>query len=90
VLEDGDVRALNERELTEGEKEQSVFRMAQGNQTADDSREGIPIEGTLGDGRRKLSWIWLTVGTDENSPEMHDGTFLFFLSIQGGRTTLMF
>ena len=72
VLQDGDVRALNERELTLREKEQRDFRTANGNRLADDSREGVAVEGTLGEGRRMLSWIWMTVSTDENSAEMHD------------------
>jgi hypothetical protein len=73
VLHDGDVRALNERELTLQEKEQRDFRTAHGNRMADDLREGVAVEGTLGEGQRTLSWIWLTVSTDENSADMHDG-----------------
>ena len=84
VLHDGDVRALNERELTQREKEQREYRTAHGHRTADDSREGVVIEGALGEGRRTLSWIWLTVATDENSAEMHDGTFsLPFICVYG-------
>ena len=60
---ESEVSGIRGGTATTGEKEQRVFRIAQGNQTADDSREGIPVEGTLGEGWRKLSWIWLTVGT---------------------------
>ena len=81
VLLDGDVRALNERELTQREKEQREFRTANGMRTADDSREGIAVVGALGEGRRTLSWIWLTVSIDDDSPEMHDGTSHYFLNM---------
>ena len=73
VLQDGDVRTLNERELTLREKEQRDFRTANGNRLADDSKEGDAVEGTLGKGRRMLSWIWMTVSTDENSAEIVRG-----------------
>ncbi|KAK7050147.1 CxC2 domain-containing protein [Favolaschia claudopus] len=59
VLEDGDVRAVNERALTaeEAEQRQSIH-----------DYEGIAEEGGVavfgvvaaGEGRRKLSWIWYT------------------------------
>jgi hypothetical protein len=73
VLLDGDVRALNKRELTQSEKDQREFRTVNGTRTADDVREGIVVEGAKGEGWRTVSWIWLTVNTDENSTEMHDG-----------------
>lgn len=73
VLLDGDVWALNERELTQSEKDQREFRTVNGTQMADDMREGIVVEGARGEGRRMLSWIWLMVNTDKNSTEMYNG-----------------
>lgn len=72
-LQDDDVRALNERTLTEHEKQQRQQRTMAGLRTADDTREGVVVEGALGEGHRKLSWIWLTVSNDENSADMHEG-----------------
>lgn len=72
-LKDDDVRALNERTLTEYEKQQREQRTATGRRTADDTREGVVVEGALGEGRRQLSWIWFSVSNDENSPDMHEG-----------------
>jgi hypothetical protein len=80
VLNDSDVWALNERELTQQEKEQWQFRAAAGTRMVDDSREGIVVEGTLGEGQRMLSWIWLTVSGDEDSSEMHNGMSDFDVS----------
>lgn len=73
LLRDEDVRALNERELTDREKEERDFRICHGHYSADDSREGVVVQGALGEGRRKLSWIWMTVSGEENSAEMHEG-----------------
>lgn len=73
VLMDEDVRALNERSLTEHEKDDRVRRMAMGTLRDDDTLEGVAMAGTLGEGRRTLSWIWFTVSNDENSPDMHEG-----------------
>jgi len=50
VLNDSDIWALNKRELTQQEKEQRQFRAAAKTRTADESREGIVVEGTLGGG----------------------------------------
>jgi hypothetical protein len=75
-LRDDDVRALNERALTEREKQEREQRTATGRQMADDVREGVVVEGALGEGRRKLSWIWMTVSGDENSPAMHEGNHI--------------
>ena len=80
MLNYSDVQALNERKLTQQEKEQWQFRTATGTCTADDSREGIVVQGTLGEGQRMLSWIWLTVSSDGDSPEMHDGMSDFDVS----------
>lgn len=73
VLKDDDVRALNERALTEHEKEDRERRIATDTRVDDDSREGVVVAGAMGEGRRTLSWIWMTVATDENSPEMCNG-----------------
>jgi hypothetical protein len=74
-LHDEDVRALNERVLTQHEKQEREQRAAADRRTADDAREGVVVNGALGEGRRTLSWIWLTVGNDEDSPAMHEGPF---------------
>jgi hypothetical protein len=72
-LRDEDVRALNERTLTEHEKEEREYRIATGKGTADDLREGVVVTGALGEGKRSLSWIWITVSGADDSPEMHEG-----------------
>jgi hypothetical protein len=76
VLLDEDVRALNERALTEEEK-------AQNNHWAEIG--GAIIEGGIaraagvaaGEGSHSLSWIWYTVGvgedSDEKDPRFYDG-----------------
>lgn len=74
-LHDEDVRALNERTLTQHEKDEREHRIATGHGTADDSREGVVVTGALGEGKRTLSWIWLTVNGADSSPEMHEGPF---------------
>lgn len=80
-LRDEDVRALNERALTEHEKQEREQRTAAGHRMTDDAREGVVVNGALGEGRRTLSWIWLTVGNDEDSPAMHEGTFRFLFLV---------
>jgi hypothetical protein len=84
-LKDDDVRALNERTLSEHEKQQREQRTAAGNRMVDDTREGVVVEGALGEGRRQLSWIWFSVSNDENSPDMHEGHFyqnlIFYSSV---------
>lgn len=73
-LQDDDVRGLNERLMTEREKIQREQRITSGNQVDHDALNGVPVEGTLGDGKRSLSWIWIQFqGADENSPEMVEG-----------------
>ena len=76
-LRDEDVRALNERALTEHEKQEREQRTAAGRRTSDDSREGVVVNGALSEGRRTLSWIWFTTSDDDNSPAMHEGLFFF-------------
>ena len=72
-LHDEDVRALNKRTLTEHKKNEREHRIATGKGTADDSHEGVVITGALGEGKRTLSWIWMTVSSADDSPEMHEG-----------------
>jgi hypothetical protein len=74
-LKDDDVRALNERSLSEHEKQAREQRTAAGNRAVDDTREGVVVEGALGEGRRQLSWIWFKVSNDEDSSDMHEGKF---------------
>ncbi|KAF8148323.1 hypothetical protein K438DRAFT_1625581 [Mycena galopus ATCC 62051] len=66
VLEDGDVRALNERALTAEEAEQR--------KTIHDYEDvaeegGVAAFGVvaLGEGRRTLSWIWYTARAEDSS-----------------------
>jgi hypothetical protein len=75
VLEDSDVRALNERALTEEEAEQ---------RKAIHDYEDVAEEGgvaafdvvALGEGRRTLSWIWYTSRADDPSEaELVEGTY---------------
>ncbi len=90
VLQDDDVRSLNERALTEQEKiERAALRRTM----------GMPEEGILGrayesgppigEGRRTLSWIWLAegAGQDSNDPAFRECTyqaadFALFFSLQ--------
>jgi hypothetical protein len=80
VLRDEDVRALNERALTDEEKAQNEHWAEIG---------GAIIEGGIrraagvasGEGSHTLSWIWYTVGVDEDSdekdPRFHSGKSRF-------------
>lgn len=73
-LNDDDVRGLNERLMTDLEKAQREHRLATGTQVDHDALDGVPLVGGLGDGKRTLSWIWITFqGGDDNSPEMVEG-----------------
>lgn len=64
VLEDSDVRALNERALTVEEAEQ---RKAVHDYEDVAEEGGVAAFGVvaLGEGRRTLSWIWYTTKSDE-------------------------
>lgn len=73
-LRDDDVRALNERTLTDYEKAQREHRIKTGKPWDEDAYEGVVVKGTSGESRRKLSWIWMSISEDENSPDMIDGT----------------
>jgi hypothetical protein len=75
VLEDKDVRALNERALTAEEEEQ---------QNAVHNYEDVAEEGgvaaysvvVLGEGRRTLSWIWYSARPEEPmEAELVEGTW---------------
>jgi hypothetical protein len=84
VLEDDDVRALNERALTAEEKSQNEHWAELG---------GAFIEGGVarasalaaGEGSHTLSWIWYSAGraADENDLRLHDGAYLFKQLLQG-------
>ncbi|KAF7974192.1 hypothetical protein HWV62_13237 [Athelia sp. TMB] len=69
-LKDEDVRALNERTLTEHEKAQREHRLKIGKPFDEDTYDGVPVDGTSGESRRTLSWIWMSSSGDEDSPEM--------------------
>ena len=79
VLEDDDVRAFNERALTLAEKqEREDARRASG--LLEDEVLAASIEQglKLGEGRRHLSWIWLTHGgfdAKENAQAIHSGRY---------------
>ena len=62
-LKDADVRAFNERAMTEEEiRERKEARTAAG--LASDEVFGIAVEGMrTGDGRSHMSWIWWSAGT---------------------------
>lgn len=84
VLEDDDVRALNERALTAEEKSQNEHWAELG---------GAFIEGGVarasalaaGEGSHTLSWIWYSAGraADENDLRLHDGAYLFKQLLHG-------
>ncbi|KAK7017231.1 CxC2 domain-containing protein [Favolaschia claudopus] len=70
VLDDGDVRALNERVLTAEEAEQRESINDYGG-VAEEG--GVELFGVVaaGEGRRKLSWIWYTNrSSDPSEPEL--------------------
>lgn len=81
VLDDDDVRALNERALTAEEKEQNKHWAEIG---------GAFIEGGIaraaglaaGEGSHTLSWIWYAVGKakEENDPRLTEGERILLLT----------
>jgi hypothetical protein len=74
-LEDSDVRALNERALTEEEAEQ---RKAIHDYEDVAEEGGVAAFGVvaLGEGRRTLSWIWYTSrAEDPSEAELVEGTY---------------
>lgn len=83
VLLEIDVRAINERALTEQEAAERRF-LDQNSRSNDDEDsgsyeviEGVGLGGNRagGEGFRSLSWIWFSVGTnvDLSDPTMHEG-----------------
>ena len=74
VLEDADVRGLNERALTAQEKAEREAVRERGGLV--DEVDGVPVLQAvlLGDGRRTLSWIWSAPGGgDMNDTETAKG-----------------
>ncbi|KZP14615.1 hypothetical protein FIBSPDRAFT_979972 [Athelia psychrophila] len=69
-LKDDDVRVLNERLLTDQEKAEHEHRVSINTEQSDDVREGVVITGTLGEGKKTLSWISTSVPAGEDTPEM--------------------
>ncbi|KAJ7016056.1 hypothetical protein C8F04DRAFT_983227, partial [Mycena alexandri] len=72
VLEEGDVRGINERaaaeeELAERETMRELGAIVEGGIAA---AEGV----TAGEGRHKTSWIWWTTKTDGAEEELVEGT----------------
>ncbi|KAF7971009.1 hypothetical protein HWV62_22275 [Athelia sp. TMB] len=57
-LQDDDCRALDERELTQKEKEERRERIRSGKREDGDTRDGLAVHGVIGDTRRTPSWIW--------------------------------
>lgn len=78
-LRDDDVRALNERLLTDQEKAEREHRVSNSTEHSDDMRDGVTITGTLGEGKKTLSWIWTSVPAGEDTPEMVAGMCLVTL-----------
>jgi hypothetical protein len=74
-LRPDDVRALNERALTEQEKEdRRVLRRRAGLQNEGEFQIEETTTGGPGEGFRTLSWIWLQTSKDgEDDLAMHDG-----------------
>jgi hypothetical protein len=77
LLDKADVRALNERSLTEHEKEERrQLRLRVGLPNEDDQ---FAVEettvGGAGEGHRRLSWIWFRPSgdDDEDNPAMNEG-----------------
>ncbi|KZP18026.1 hypothetical protein FIBSPDRAFT_956592 [Athelia psychrophila] len=62
-LLDDDCRAMNERELTQREKEDRREKIRAGEREVGDTRDGVVVNGVMGDTRRVLSWIWYNVAS---------------------------
>ena len=74
ILDDADVRAVNERALTAEEKADRLAVQKAGGVV--DPVDGVAVQQTasLGDGRRTISWIWHTPGAvDTNDKETRNG-----------------
>lgn len=61
-LQDDDCRALNERELTQKEKEARRERIQSGEREVGNTRDGVVVTGVIGDTRCAPSWIWYNTG----------------------------
>ncbi|KAJ7446032.1 hypothetical protein B0H11DRAFT_1930374 [Mycena galericulata] len=69
VLEDDDVRALNERSLRDEEQAQDIFLGALGTAAGPSATGAV----ALGEGHRTLSWIWYESSTaTEGDEKMHE------------------
>ncbi|KAF7969801.1 hypothetical protein HWV62_25983 [Athelia sp. TMB] len=76
-LQDDDCRAMNERELTQKEKEERREKIRAGQREVGDTRDGIVVSGVLGDTCRVLSWIWYNAaahGTDDAAAVLEEVT----------------
>jgi hypothetical protein len=89
VLHQSDVRALNERELTEQEKyDERRVRAANGAAMENSENEDEEVDdirviakpAEVGEGRRKPSWIWFSTSRsdDMQDPTMRAGMFNVF------------
>lgn len=74
VLEDDDVRAMNERALTAEEKAEEE-RLREGGFLNELETGGVAAAGVavMGEGRRTLSWIWYTGSAALMNDEDHSG-----------------
>ncbi|KAJ7285551.1 hypothetical protein C8J57DRAFT_1215961 [Mycena rebaudengoi] len=66
VLHDNDVRALNERALTEAEKANVELWAELG--AVIEGGVAVAVVVAAGEGSRTLSWIWMTIGVTEDGP----------------------
>ena len=73
VLERADVRALNEQAVSDQEYTEHQRICQELGLPADESL--FAVESGLGEGHRRLSWIWLAVSSKEDldDPQMHEG-----------------
>lgn len=91
ILKDDDVRAFNERALNlQEQREREDARRASG--LIEEEVTAVPVENGLqtGEGRRHLSWIWLTQGgfnAQENDQAIHTGKYHVFLRMSASQAT---
>ncbi|KAJ7038833.1 hypothetical protein C8F04DRAFT_950863 [Mycena alexandri] len=81
VLIDDDVRALNERALTDEEKSERKRLRAAGEMVEEG---GIAVVGDLvsGETHRTLSWIWYAVKTGTEDEKLHEGQSFLPLRVE--------
>jgi hypothetical protein len=82
VLEQPDIRALNERALTEREKEERVLVLTMGGMSEQEASETVDGKGgdpRHGEARRSISWIWYQVGTHQDLDDisLHNGAAMY-------------